>query len=55
MHAVGLHKYCFVHTHAGFQTGGSGELAIRFRPALIFEPKHANMFLEVFENVLKTQ
>ena len=37
----------------GFQIGGSGDVAIRFRPALTFEPKHAHMFLEGFESVLK--
>ncbi len=36
----------------GFYIGGSGNQTIRFRPALIFEPSHANMFLEAFEKVL---
>lgn len=37
----------------GFQTGGTGNTAIRFRPSLIFQPKHAHMFLDGFEAVLK--
>lgn len=37
----------------GIQSGGCGELSIRFRPALIFEPKHANIFLDKFRQVLK--
>lgn len=37
----------------GVQTGGCGEMAIRLRPALIFAPSHANIFLDVFKTVLK--
>lgn len=39
---------------AGVQSGGCGDVSIRFRPALIFEEKHANMFLDIFRNVLKS-
>ncbi|XP_005182496.1 4-aminobutyrate aminotransferase, mitochondrial [Musca domestica] len=37
----------------GLQTGGCGDVAIRFRPALIFSEKHANMVLDRFRKVLK--
>ncbi|CRK95818.1 CLUMA_CG009270, isoform A, partial [Clunio marinus] len=37
----------------GIQAGGCGTLSIRFRPALIFEEKHVNIFLEKFRQVLK--
>ncbi|CAO1400490.1 unnamed protein product [Diamesa hyperborea] len=37
----------------GVQSGGCGDLSIRFRPALIFEEKHANIFLDKFREVLK--
>lgn len=37
----------------GVQSGGCGEISIRFRPALIFEEKHANIFLAKFREVLK--
>ncbi|CRK92986.1 CLUMA_CG006567, isoform A [Clunio marinus] len=37
----------------GVQSGGCGEVSIRFRPALIFEEKHANIFLDKFRKVLK--
>lgn len=37
----------------GFQTGGCGDYSIRFRPALIFTPKHANIFLDGFRATLK--
>jgi 4-aminobutyrate aminotransferase/(S)-3-amino-2-methylpropionate transaminase len=37
----------------GVQAGGCGDNAIRFRPALIFQPKHANIFFDKFETVLK--
>ena len=37
----------------GIQSGGCGEISIRFRPALIFEEKHANIFLAKFREVLK--
>ncbi|XP_067647330.1 4-aminobutyrate aminotransferase, mitochondrial isoform X2 [Eurosta solidaginis] len=37
----------------GIQTGGCGELSIRFRPALTFQEKHANIVLDGFRSVLK--
>ncbi|XP_001985648.2 4-aminobutyrate aminotransferase, mitochondrial [Drosophila grimshawi] len=37
----------------GVQTGGCGEIAIRFRPALIFKETHANIVLDRFRNVLR--
>ncbi|XP_049314066.1 4-aminobutyrate aminotransferase, mitochondrial [Bactrocera dorsalis] len=37
----------------GIQTGGCGELSIRFRPALIFQEKHAHIVLDAFRSVLK--
>lgn len=37
----------------GVQSGGCGDFAIRFRPALIFETKHADIFLDKFRQVLK--
>lgn len=37
----------------GIQSGGCGDVSIRFRPALIFEPKHANIFLDKFREILK--
>jgi 4-aminobutyrate aminotransferase/(S)-3-amino-2-methylpropionate transaminase len=38
---------------AGVQTGGCGEHSIRLRPALIFTPKHADIFLDRFRQVLR--
>lgn len=37
----------------GVQSGGCGDIAIRFRPALIFEEKHVDIFLDKFNQVLK--
>lgn len=37
----------------GLQTGGCGDLSIRFRPALIFTERHANIVLDRFRKVLK--
>ncbi|XP_037813046.1 4-aminobutyrate aminotransferase, mitochondrial [Lucilia sericata] len=37
----------------GLQTGGCGDLAVRFRPALIFTEKHANIVLDRFRTILK--
>ncbi|KAM7345249.1 4-aminobutyrate aminotransferase [Cochliomyia hominivorax] len=37
----------------GLQTGGCGDLSIRFRPALIFTEKHANIVLDRFRKILK--
>ena len=36
----------------GVQVGGCGDAAIRFRPALIFQPNHVDVFLNIFEDVL---
>jgi 4-aminobutyrate aminotransferase/(S)-3-amino-2-methylpropionate transaminase len=36
----------------GFNVGGSGELAIRFRPSLIFQPHHASLFLDAMDSTL---
>ncbi|ODN06100.1 4-aminobutyrate aminotransferase, mitochondrial [Orchesella cincta] len=38
----------------GVQSGGCGDKAIRFRPTLVFQPHHANIFFDKFESVLKT-
>lgn len=38
----------------GIQTGGCGEISIRFRPALIFKEYHANIVLDRFRKVLKS-
>ncbi len=37
----------------GVQSGGCGDLAIRFRPALTFEEHHVDIFLDRFRQVLK--
>jgi len=39
----------------GVHAGGCGEAAIRLRPALIFQPHHANIFLQKLEDVLLAQ
>ncbi|KAK7791902.1 hypothetical protein R5R35_005425 [Gryllus longicercus] len=36
----------------GIQSGGCGEVAIRLRPALIFQEHHADIFLDRFRQVL---
>lgn len=38
---------------AGIQSGGCGDHAIRLRPALIFQERHADIFLDIFREVLK--
>ena len=38
---------------SGFHLGGAGSQTIRFRPALIFQPVHAHLFLEGLEETLK--
>jgi 4-aminobutyrate aminotransferase/(S)-3-amino-2-methylpropionate transaminase len=40
---------------SGVNCGGCGERTIRLRPALVFQPKHANIFLEKLEGVLKNE
>ncbi|XP_058463797.1 4-aminobutyrate aminotransferase, mitochondrial [Malaya genurostris] len=37
----------------GILSGGCGEESIRFRPALIFQEKHVDIFLDKFNQVLK--
>jgi 4-aminobutyrate aminotransferase/(S)-3-amino-2-methylpropionate transaminase len=39
----------------GVHAGGCGEAAIRLRPALIFQPWHAHIFLQKLEDVLLAQ
>ncbi|XP_066943437.1 4-aminobutyrate aminotransferase, mitochondrial [Macrobrachium rosenbergii] len=36
----------------GIHSGGCGDRAVRLRPALIFQPHHANIFLDKLESVL---
>lgn len=38
----------------GINIGGSGERAVRLRPMLIFQPKHADMLLEGLEKIFKS-
>jgi len=38
----------------GVNVGGSGERAVRLRPMLIFQKKHADIFLEAMEKILKS-
>lgn len=33
--------------------GSCGSVSIRLRPALIFQPRHAHVFLDICEGVLK--
>lgn len=40
--------------HFGINIGGSGERAVRLRPMLIFQKKHADIFLDAVEKILKT-
>ena len=37
----------------GVHCGGCGEAAIRLRPALVFQPHHANILLQALEDVVK--
>jgi 4-aminobutyrate aminotransferase/(S)-3-amino-2-methylpropionate transaminase len=37
----------------GVITGGCGERTVRLRPSLIFQQKHADIYLDVLEHVLK--
>ena len=36
----------------GVECGGSGDHALRFRPALIFQPRHAAVVLEILDATL---
>lgn len=40
--------------NAGVNMGGCGERAVRLRPMLVFEKKHADVFLSKMEDTLKT-
>jgi len=39
---------------AGVLVGGCGESTVRFRPALVFEPKHAQIVVDVMNKVVPT-
>lgn len=41
---------CF---NLGVQSGGCGTQVIRLRPALVFQEKHANIYLETLRGVIK--
>ena len=45
-------QICHIHV-TGVQSGGCGEMSIRLRPALIFQEKHAHVFLDIFRQVLR--
>ena len=36
----------------GVSVGGSGARAIRLRPSLVFQPHHADIFLDVMEKAV---
>ena len=38
----------------GINVGGSGARAVRLRPMLVFQKRHADLFLEGLEKILKT-
>ena len=39
--------------NSGVECAGSGEVTLRLRPALIFQPKHAAEFLDILEHCIK--
>ncbi|XP_055329153.1 4-aminobutyrate aminotransferase, mitochondrial-like [Paramacrobiotus metropolitanus] len=41
--------------NAGVQIGGSGPNSVRLRPALIFQPRHAELFLDIMSQVLRSK
>jgi 4-aminobutyrate aminotransferase / (S)-3-amino-2-methylpropionate transaminase len=43
----------FICLATGIQSGGCGDKSVRLRPALIFQPYHADIFLERLERVLR--
>lgn len=40
--------------NSGIQCGASGDVALRLRPSLIFTQKHAEIFIDRLEKVLKS-
>jgi 4-aminobutyrate aminotransferase/(S)-3-amino-2-methylpropionate transaminase len=40
---------------SGVNCGGCGERSIRLRPALVFQPKHAHIFIDKLEAILKNE
>jgi 4-aminobutyrate aminotransferase/(S)-3-amino-2-methylpropionate transaminase len=47
-------KYLYNLRQRGLEMGGSGDRSIRFRPALVFSPRHATEALSVLEDTLKS-
>lgn len=39
--------------NCGVKLGGCGDRSVRFRPALIFQPRHVDVFLNTFEDILR--
>lgn len=54
MHGTGWPdcNYYGVFIFSGVQSGGCGVVGIRMRPALIFQPHHAHMFIDRLRQVL---
>lgn len=44
--------YFILLSMTGVQSGGCGVAGIRMRPALIFQPQHAHMFIDRLRQVL---
>lgn len=49
---IGCNYYVIFMFKSGVQSGGCGVVGIRMRPALIFQPQHAHMFLDRLRQVL---
>jgi 4-aminobutyrate aminotransferase/(S)-3-amino-2-methylpropionate transaminase len=45
--------FCFFNFFIGIQMGSCGDVAVRFRPALIFAEKHAHIVLDKMTEVAK--
>lgn len=43
----------FILNFLGVINGGCGDSSIRLRPPLIFQEKHANLYLDILRTVLK--
>jgi 4-aminobutyrate aminotransferase/(S)-3-amino-2-methylpropionate transaminase len=44
--------FLFFRMNSGVQSGPCGEQTLRLRPSLVFQPHHADIFLDILETVL---
>lgn len=51
--SITFFHHCMFYLFSGIQMGSCGDVAVRFRPALIFAERHAQIVLDKMNEVAK--